>query len=64
MDVHALVGGAGRGRLRQRGGVEDALGASIYCCLEEKKHNRVVNSQGYEIPTAVIYYAIQLHTWG
>lgn len=43
VDVHALVGGAGGGGLRQRGGVEDALGASVHCCLE-KKHSRVLNS--------------------
>lgn len=63
MDVHALVGGAGRGRLSQRGGVEDALGASVYCCLE-KKQSRVLNSQDCKTPTAVVYYLIQLHIWG
>lgn len=43
MDVHALVGGAGWGGLCQRGGVEDALGASIDGGLE-RKHSGVLSS--------------------
>lgn len=51
VDVHALVGGAGGGGLRQRGGVEDALGTSVHRRLQEK-HSRVLNSRDRTTATA------------
>lgn len=35
VDVHALVGWAGWGRLGERGGVEDSLGPGVHCGLKE-----------------------------
>lgn len=62
VDVHALVGGAGGRRLRQRGRVQDALGASIDCCLEGKTQQSA--ERDCRTAFAGVYYMIQLHTWG
>lgn len=39
VDVHALVGWAGWGRLCERGCVEDSLGPGVDCGLREQKRN-------------------------
>lgn len=37
VDVRALAGGTGRGRLGERSRVQDPLRTSVHCCLMRKK---------------------------